>query len=157
MTNYINLEDEEILYYVFNLNWLLPKEIQEESIATLSQISPDKVDFLIPKYGKECWENGVSILKKIGYPKNKKALPKLARLLQDRNWPGSLEAIEIFKSLDKKISTPYIEKECEEALQCNDVDWLEHLYFACSSLDLTKEDFFNKNTYEQMKKLAEEY
>lgn len=156
MTNYINLEEEEIIYYVFNLNWLLPKETQEESIEILSRIAADQVDLLIPKYGEECWENEVLIFKKIGYPRNKKALPKLARLLQDRNQPGSAEAIEIFRSLDKQISAPYIEKECEEAIQCNDIDWLDHLYFACDSLGLTEENFSNKNIYNQMKQLTEE-
>lgn len=156
MEGTINLEDDEITYYVFHLNWLLPKETQEEAISVLSQISADKVDLLIPKYGKECWENGVFILRKIGYPRNKKALPQLARLLQDRNWPGSLEAIEIFRNLEQKTSVSYIEKECEEAIQCHDVDWLEHLYFACVSLGLTEEAFCNKNVYQQMKKSAEE-
>ena len=103
------------------------------------RISPDKADMLIPKYGKECWENGVSILREMGYPRNKKSLSKLAGLLQDRNWPGTLEAIELFRFLGKEISVPYIEKECEEAIQCNDVDWLEHLYFSGVSLGMVKE------------------
>ena len=79
------------------------------------------------------WRN---CFKKIGYPRNKKALPKLSSLLQDRNWPGSLEAIEIFKDLGKKISISYIERECEQALT-------------------DKEDFNNPATYEQTLELAE--
>lgn len=155
MADYIYLEDEEIIYYVFNLNWLLPKETQEEAITVLSRLPPDKVDMLLPKYGKECWGNGVFILKEIGYPRNKKALLKLARLLQDRNWPGALEAIEIFRSIGKQISTPYIEKECEEAIKSNDADWLEHIQFACDSLGITSVDFNNKRIYFQMEQLAE--
>lgn len=157
MVNYIHLkDDEEIMYYVYNLNWHLPKETQEESIWVLSQLSPDKVDLLIPKYGKECLENAVFILRKMGYPRNKKALPKLAGLLADRNWPGALETIELFRDLGKVISTPYIEKEGEKAIQDSDLDWLEHLYFACNSLNLTEENFSDKNVYRQMKKAAEE-
>ena len=45
--------------------------------------------------------------------------------MQDRNWPGALGAIEIFESLDKEISIPYIERECIEAIQVNDADWLD--------------------------------
>ena len=111
---------------------------------------------LIPKYGKSCWENGVLILKNMGYPRNKKALPKLAGLLQDRNWPGALEAIELFRLLGKKISVPYIEKECEVAIQCTDNDWLEHLYFATDSLGINKRDFQDPDAYELMRKAAEE-
>ncbi|MGG3623337.1 hypothetical protein ABES25_07215 [Bacillus gobiensis] len=156
MTDYINLEDEEIIYFVFNINWSLPKETQKEAISVLSQLPPDKVDMIIPKYGKGCWENGVFILKEMGYPRNKKALPKLARQLQDINWPGTLGAIEIFRSIGKQISTPYIEKECDEAIECNDTDWLEHLQFACDSLGITAEDFNDKTVFYQMEELAEE-
>ena len=156
MRDYINIEDEEINYYVYNLNWQLPKEIQEEAIEILSKIPPEKVDMIIPKYGKSCWENGVYILKEMGYPRNRKALPKLASLLQDRNWPGALDTIELFRILGKTISVPYIEKECDEAIKCNDADWLEHLYFACESLYIVKEDFHNPVTYLQMKKTAED-
>ncbi|MBP3951887.1 hypothetical protein J7W16_12170 [Bacillus sp. YZJH907-2] len=155
MKDYLDLEEEEIIYYVYNLNWSLPKEAQEESILILSQLPEEKVDRVLPKYGKECWQNGVLVIKKIGYPRNKKALPKLARLLQDRNWPGALEAIEVFRSMGREISVPYIEKECEEALRCHDADWLEHLCFACDCLNLTKSDFSNEDNFLQMKKLAE--
>lgn len=65
-------------------------------------------------------------------------------------------AIEIFKSIGKEISTPYIERECVAALQSHDGDWLEHLYFACNCLNIKEEDFTNKTFYKQMKKIAEE-
>ncbi len=155
MTHFIELENEEILYYVYNLNWLLPKESQEAAIEILLKINPNKADMILPKYGKECWENGVYVLKKMGYPQNKKALPNLARLLQDRNWPGALEAIELFRELGKEISLPYIEKECTEAMQQNDLDWLEHLYFACLSLHYREKDFSNKEVFVFMKESSE--
>ncbi|MDF1510032.1 hypothetical protein PZE06_17990 [Robertmurraya sp. DFI.2.37] len=141
MTKFIELEDEAILYYVYNLNWLLPKEIQEEAIEILSKIDPNKADMILPKYGKECWQNGVRVLEIMGYPSNKKALPRLAALLQDRNWPGALEAIELFRSLGKAITLPYIEKACSEAIEQNDLDWLEHLFFACEVLIIMKKTF----------------
>jgi hypothetical protein len=156
MTDYIDLEDEKIIYYIYNLNWQLPKETQDEAIEILSGISPDKAHMLIPKYGKSCWENGVRIVNKMGYPRNKKALPKLAFLLQDRNWPGALDAIEVFRHLGKNISVPYIENECEAAIKCEDDDWLEHLYFATDSLGMSEEDFRNPTTYQLMRKAAEE-
>ncbi|WLR44446.1 hypothetical protein LC087_18865 (plasmid) [Bacillus carboniphilus] len=155
MTKFLNLEDEEITYYVYNLNSQLPKETQEEAMEILSQLNNEKVHLIIPKYGKNCWENGVKILSRMGYPRNKKALPKLAELLQDRNWPGSLDAIEVFRDIGKETSTPYIERECEKALECHDYDWLEHLEFACDSLEINENDFHNKKSYISMKKLAQ--
>ncbi|MGG2028756.1 hypothetical protein AB1282_23910 [Gottfriedia sp. S16(2024)] len=156
MTNYIELENEEIMYHVYNLNWLLPKDIQEDSFEILYQINPDKTHLLIPKYGKSCWLNGVLLIKKIGYPNNKMALPKLANLLQDRNWPGALESIEIFREIGKEVSAPYIKVEIENALQCNDADWLEHLFFACNSLCIERDDFKNKLNYDQIVDLVKE-
>ena len=155
MTNYIEIEDEEIIYHVFNLNWNLPKEIQEESIEVLIQLPPEKVDLLVPKYGKETWENAISILKIMGYPRNKKALPLLAGQLMDRNWPGTLEAIGIFKEIGKKISSPYIEQECLKALNQKDYDWLEHLQYTCNEIEIEKNDFQNPDTFNLMEKLAE--
>lgn len=155
MSEIYGLDDEEILYYVYNLNWLLPKENQKVAIEFLTNLPPDKTDMILPKYGKECWENGVSVIKSIGYPNNKNALPKLARLLQDRNWPGALDAIEVFRDIGKTISIPYIEKECIEAAKLNDLDWLEHLYFACTSLNYSKNDFVDKELYLFMKESAE--
>ncbi|MEK4442282.1 MULTISPECIES: hypothetical protein [Niallia] len=155
MSRIDEIEDAEILYYVYNLNWLLPKENQEIAIDFLINLPPDKADMIIPKYGKECWENSVRVIKKIGYPNNKKALPKLARLLQDRNWPGSLEAIELFRELGKAIATPYIEQECISACKQKDLDWLENLFFACNSLNYSENDFKHKDSYRSMKKSAE--
>lgn len=155
MSKIDEIEDAEILYYVYNLNWLLPKENQEMAIDFLINLPPDKTDLIIPKYGKECWENGVRVIKKIGYPNNKKSLPKLARLLQDRNWPGSLEAIELFRELGKAIAIPYIEQECISACKQKDLDWLENLFFASNSLNYSENDFKHKDSYRFMKKSAE--
>ncbi|MEC2054155.1 hypothetical protein P9F83_02755 [Peribacillus psychrosaccharolyticus] len=62
MTEYLEIEDEEIIYHVYNLNWLLPENIQQRSMETLNQLSPDKVDLVIPKYNQNCWHNAVSVL-----------------------------------------------------------------------------------------------
>lgn len=43
---YIEIEDKEIIYHVYNLNWLLPEDIQQRAMATLNQLSPDKVDLI---------------------------------------------------------------------------------------------------------------
>ena len=73
MTDYILLEDEAIKDYVKKLNWHLPLKIQGKSMGVLSELSPDKVDLLVT-YKNECMENVVAILRKMGYPRNKKAL-----------------------------------------------------------------------------------
>ncbi|MGD6858219.1 hypothetical protein ACQCVO_24695 [Bacillus infantis] len=156
MSGFIHMEDEEIIYHVYNLNWHLPEETQKEAADILLQLPADKVRMIIPKYGKACWENGVAVIRKIGYPRNENALQRLAGLLQDRNWPGALDAVEIFRELGKEISTPYIERECEEAIRCGDHDWLEHLYYAVESLGLEAADFQKEETYAEMRKRAEE-
>ncbi len=158
MTNYSSFEfydDEHILSYVYELNWHLPRDIQLESMDILVHLPPDKVDLLIPKYSKACWENAVAVIKKIGYPRNEKALAKLAEQLQDRNWPGALDGIEVFRDLGKVISTKYIEIECEKAIKDYNADWCEHLFFACDRLGLIGSDFKNSITYNKLKELAE--
>ncbi|MDQ0272330.1 hypothetical protein [Cytobacillus purgationiresistens] len=156
MNEYVILEDEEIIHYVDNLNWNLPKDIQRESMEVLSQVHPDKVDLLIPKFGKETWGNAIYILRKMGYPRNRGALPLLAGQIMDRNWPGSLEALEIFREIGKRMSTPFIENECSKAIKQKDNDWLEHLQYACESLGITEEDFNDAQQYKMMITLAEQ-
>jgi hypothetical protein len=151
------LESELLLYYVYQLNWKLPKDDQENAIRILSNLSNEQVDLLIPKYGKECWENAVSILQKMGYPRIKKAIPKLVWLLQDINWPGAREALEILKSIDKEIIVPYIEDGCVIAFNDKDEQWLEFIKFACDELGISRDDFTNKETYTQMIKLGQKY
>ncbi|MED3795500.1 hypothetical protein P4571_24090 [Niallia alba] len=150
------LEDELILYYVYNLNWLLPIDKQTEAMDFLSKLPSNKVGMIIPTYGKECWENGVKVIKKMGFPQNKKALYKLARLLQDRNCPGALDAIEVFREIGKEHSVPYIEEECQIAIKQKNEDWLEHLYYACESLGYSQNDFDDKNAFICMQKIAKE-
>jgi hypothetical protein len=158
MENKYNLlENEEVIYYVYKLNWHLPKTDQEDAISVLSDLSPEQVDLLIPKYGKECYENAVSILQKMGYPRIKKALPRLVWLLNDINWPGALKAIEIFKSIDKEIIVPYIEDGCVTAIKENDPTWLEFIKYACDDIGISKEDFTNQDPFAHMVELGEKY
>ncbi|MEM5596499.1 hypothetical protein AAHB53_09395 [Niallia circulans] len=42
MSKSYEIEDEEILYYVYNLNWLLPKENQEVAIDFLANLPQTK-------------------------------------------------------------------------------------------------------------------
>lgn len=77
MSGFIHMEDEEIIYHVYNLNWHLPEETQKEAADILLQLPADKVRLIIPKYGKACWENGVAVIRKIGYPRNENALQRL--------------------------------------------------------------------------------
>jgi hypothetical protein len=37
MINHFHLDDEQIIYYVYNLNWLLPKEVQQEAMEILAE------------------------------------------------------------------------------------------------------------------------
>lgn len=85
------------------------------------------------------WENAVSVLKKMGYPRNKKALPKLIWLLQDINWPGSMQAVEIIKGFDKsEIIIPVI-NAVKEACKEKDYMWIGGLKMIIESIDVYDE------------------
>ena len=86
--------NDVVVYYSYNLNWNLPKTIQDEAKEFLSQIPTEQLPLIFQKYAKECWENAVDIVIPVDYPENKAVLPKLYKLFKDLNWPGALKSLD---------------------------------------------------------------
>lgn len=140
---------------VENLSWDKDVNIQKDSINRLSEyIEDDKVSELITCYNKPCWHNGVLILKKIGYPRNKKAIPQLIWLFQDMNWPGVDMAIEILKSIEIKDVIPHIEDALLKASCEEDFMWIAGIKRLVKHLKLSSFNFSSEDVYKLLE-LAE--
>lgn len=127
-----------------NLNWNLPLNRQIEAIdSIILMFNQDNIDLyeLFEKLGKNSWLNYCQIVKQISYPQNKSAIPALLFLLQDLNWPGSAEAMEILLSIQKEALIPYIQNSIKEAYSDNDFMWLGGLKILVNRLGLTQTDF----------------
>ena len=90
---------DEIIQLVQDLETGLPEEVQKNSIEKILKIVDD-YDLLILAGHKHTYPATVQLLKDVGYPKNKKALPSLVLLLQDTNWPGAVEGMSVLKEAD---------------------------------------------------------
>ncbi|WP_025025463.1 hypothetical protein [Caldalkalibacillus mannanilyticus] len=142
---------DEILTLIDQLNWIHPQELQQETIRLLTQIEDKYVGLLIQDMKKETWENAVIVLEKIGFPRNKEALPKMIFLLQDINWPGALQAVDILKKIDPIYWIHYV----EQAILESDPQWMYGIHYLLEKANVT-EDMMNKGVYLKMKQVLEE-
>ena len=118
--------------------------------------SSPKLNLIVPKYAKECWENAVEVVELVGYPENKEVLFKLFELFRDLNWPGSLKALNYLQTLNLEVTTLLLENACIKAIEENDTDWLYFLFEISSQMNIGKNNFQNIALYEQMKKIYTE-
>jgi len=132
-------QKDDILSIVDELiDWGPSENEQEAAIKeVLALVTEDDYDLLVIAGGKHTWTNTVRLLKSVGYPRNKKALPSLILLLRDLNWPGTREGMEALKNAndaDKNVLIPILEIAIEEAYNTDDGNWLawirEFLEFA---------------------------
>ncbi|MBQ2743805.1 MAG: DUF5071 domain-containing protein [Oscillospiraceae bacterium] len=143
---------EKIKSYVEMLNWENPQEEQDEAICILSQIDERNFGLILDKSKKSTWENAVKVIKRIGFPQNESLLPGLLWLLQDVNWPGATEAIEILAEIDKKTVVPLIEQAIHSANLNEDFMWLGGLSLLVSKSGYLAEDFDDSCIFEILKK-----
>lgn len=135
----------EIYKLVEDLSWEKPQEIQLNALEKLQSIDDEYTPYLIPEEGKYCWENAVKVLYKIGYPRNRLAIPRLIWLLQDFNWPGVSSAIELLQKIDKNIILPYIEDALIKAHAQEDYMWIGGIKRLIGILGILKNDFKSSN------------
>lgn len=109
------MEIHKIKELINDLSWDKPKEVQLSALEKLEAIGDEETRYLIQGDGKYCWENAVKVLHKIGYPRNRLAIPRLIWLLKDMNWPGVISAIETLQRIDIKTIIPFIEDALREA------------------------------------------
>ena len=147
---------EKIKSYVEMLNWENPQEEQDEAICILSQIDERNFGLILDKSKKSTWENAVKVIKRIGFPQNESLLPGLLCLLQDVNWPGATEAIEILAEIDKKTVVPLIEQAIHSANLNEDFMWLGGLSLLVSKSGYLAEDFDDSCIFEILKNVEEE-
>lgn len=101
-----NIEIEE---YISNLNLEAPQYIQDYAISQLVNIEESKLHMLLQPISKSYWGNAAIVLKQIGYPRVKEIIPGLLEWIQDMNWPGSKEIVELLVTIDDAI-VPYVKQ-----------------------------------------------
>ena len=143
---------DEIISLVCKLHWDMPESVQKDTIKTIREkVDEDDYDLLILSGYIFTWPNIIEILKEVGYPKNRKALPSLILLLQDLNWPGAREGMSVLKEADKNYLIPVLEVAIEEAHNTSDGNWLAWIKEFLDFAEINKMDFVNCNVYDLLK------
>lgn len=111
-----NIEIEE---YIQNLNSDAPQYLQDYAISQLINLEDSKLHLLLQPISKSYWRNAAMVLKKIGYPRVKAIIPELLEWIQDMNWPGAQEIVDLLITADDEI-VPYVKK----VLKSGDGIWI---------------------------------
>lgn len=145
------MDNSIINQLIKNLSWELPEDKQLNAIQKLLEIEPEKCHLLLNHMLKSTWENATLVIEKIGYPRNKTAIPSLLWLLQDLNWPGVDKAFTILTRIDKCDLIPLIEDAIEKAYVEKDYMWLGGIKRFLNSSGINENHFFNKDIYKLLK------
>lgn len=111
-----NIEIEE---YLRNLDIDAPQYLQDYAISQLVNIEESKLYMLLQPVSKSYWGNAAIVLKQIGYPRVKSIISGLLEWIQDMNWPGSKEIVELLVTIDDAI-VPYV----KQVLKSGDGIWI---------------------------------
>lgn len=142
------------------LDWDNPKYLQDYAIKKLLTINENQIIFLAQQFNhspKSEWENIALILKIIGYPRNKGALPYLMEMFQDVNWPGVLTIVDLLKEIDIKILMPFINNAISKTIETNDAGWAFGLVFLIKRLNIKEEYLEKDKKYKKLYILSEEW
>ncbi|UYZ37905.1 DUF5071 domain-containing protein [Clostridium beijerinckii] len=140
------LEDINVL--INKLDWNTPIDSQKEAINKLLSIDNNDVGLLIQPMEQKYWDNSAKVLKKIGYPRNKLAIPGLLEWLQDLNWPGAQTAMETLQKVEVFELLPYLETAIQKAVEENDDMWIMALKeLAINRMSIKASDFKNGDLY----------
>jgi len=143
--------------YILDLNWNNPEFIQEKAIKELSKIRESEV-ILIAKQSelcnKYCWHNAAIVLKNIGYPRNKRAIPYLMEWFKDVNWPGISTILQLLKEVDTDILLAYIKCAIDQVLKDQDELWAYGVVYLITELDIQGFELEESIIYKKLIKLA---
>lgn len=131
---------ENVKKYIADLDWNNTKEVQENAIEKLvMSLEGEEVILLASQdspCNKNCWYNAAIVLKEIGYPRNKEAIPYLMNWFQDLNWPGVKTIVELLRKVGIE-EVVHIKTAMEKAIVNKDEIWVEGLEYLAQELGIT--------------------
>lgn len=118
--------------YVYWLGELIPENMQKEAMQQLYYVDEQYIPYIIDIYNSATWSNGLKVIKKIGYPKNRKAINSILYLFQDINWKTTQMAVDTVKEIYSKEPAFVIEaidntisKHRDDEMWVEGLQWLK--------------------------------
>ncbi|AKL95054.1 hypothetical protein CACET_c16050 [Clostridium aceticum] len=150
---------EDIEKFIRDLNWNNPKDITDKAIQELLKVNEEEAVLLANQSNdlcnKSCWHNASIVLKEIGYPRNRLALPYLMNWFQDVNWPGVPVVVELLKDIDIETLVPHIKHAMEKALRDNDSFWAFGILYLLKELNISNSKLKESNLFNQLVELSQ--
>lgn len=144
------LYTEEESVFFLKLIKALNNNIEERKIIDEYANNNYKNEMLCRNGSKYFWQIEARILLKRGYPKVQDIINNLFEWLQDLNWPGSNEIIDLLLMIPKEEFIKGIEYSIEQAQKDKDYDWIMNMKYICEKKKLTINDFNNQDLYQIM-------
>lgn len=88
--------------YVYWLGELIPENMQKKAMQQLYYVDEQYIPYIIDIYNSATWSNGLKVINRIGYPKNRKAINSILYLFQDINWKTTQMAVDTVKEIYSK-------------------------------------------------------
>ena len=143
--------DCDVKEIIKKLSWNFPENIQQEAIDNIVNLcikeNINLYDFFM-ETDKSSWLNYCKVVEVIGNPKNVTAIPALLILLQDTNWPGSMEALSLLMKAKKEDLIPCVEKAILTAFDEKDFIWLIGIKTLADNLGLKESEFVERSTFQ---------
>jgi hypothetical protein len=116
--------EKDLPNLLWALDWNLPEEEQEKAIEGLHAYKDRIIDTLITESSKKQWYNAVKFIGQLKYSCQVQFVPQMLFLFKDMNWPGSLEAKSLMKTIETDDLKPFISKALTTADSENDLIWI---------------------------------
>lgn len=156
------MDDDSLSLIRDIMNRLYTNRETEFYIEVLKCSSNDDLLCIINKYSSDKYSNEMfcrsglktflgiesKILSKKGYPKIKDVLISLFEWLQDLNWPGADEIVNILLIIPNGIFITNLETSINLAIKDDDIEWLINMKDIVKRKKLLKKDFNNPYLYE---------
>jgi hypothetical protein len=145
------------------LDWDQPISVQNEGVkAFVAEGDEALYGGLLPK-NDECTyldksklDNIVLILRKVGFPKNRLSIEGLLLLLQDLNWPGAHQGINVLLAMERNYLLPFLEQAIKLAYETDDSIWLYGLLHLIEQGDICDHEFVDLDTMKCFELLGRE-
>ncbi|MGX4599034.1 hypothetical protein [Faecalimicrobium sp. JNUCC 81] len=104
-------------------------------------------------FEKNILDNLINILIKLPNPQLMYAIPQLVEVLQDLNWPGSMDSVEFLSSLPIEKYIKSLEYSLEKAIKEKDEDWLFGIFYLIDKVPIKDNHFKRKDIYIQARSM----
>jgi HEAT repeat protein len=106
-------EQDRIAGWIHELDANTPAVVQGNAVRSLAALGPSVFPWLLEVREKTRWDNVVRVIREIGYPESAPAIDWLVHQLQDVNWPGTMEGMEILIEIGAPV-VPYLRRVMQD-------------------------------------------